>query len=234
MRQILTDSFKEFGLEITEEMLLRFSEYGELLSEQNKLMNLTAIKGEENVSRLHFLDCAALLSLFNFSSSSVIDVGSGAGFPGIPLKIICPDIPLTLLDSQKKRVSFLEGICQNLGFHDVQCVWARAEEFAVENGASFDIAVSRAVAKLNVLCELCLPLVSIGGTFIAMKGPDCEEELRQAEGAINLLGGGNAVVKTYVIPGTEITHSAVFVKKLRPTPRQYPRPFGRIKKAPLQ
>jgi 16S rRNA (guanine527-N7)-methyltransferase len=233
MHKILTDGFSALGLELTEEMSRRFAAYGQHLGERNEVMNLTAISGDEDIARLHFLDCAALLSLYDFSGASVIDIGSGAGFPGLPLKIAKSDISLTMLDSQKKRVDFLEETCQKLGLYDVRCVWARAEEAAMDMGGSFDIAVSRAVAKLNILCELCLPFVSTGGVFIAMKGPDCEEELKEAGHAISVLGGGKTDIKIYHIPGTEISHSAVIIRKTKPTPPQYPRQFGRIKKAPL-
>lgn len=233
MRQILTEGFESLGLDITEQILERFSEYNSILAQRNEVMNLTAISGEEDVARLHFLDCAALLTVLDFSGASLIDVGSGAGFPGLPLKIIRPDIKLCLLDSQQKRVSFLKEVCDKLGFDDVNCLWARAEDAAMDIGGSFDVAVSRAVARLNILCELCLPFVSVGGTFIAMKGPDCVEELAQAKKAIHILGGGDSKIVSYQIPGTEIIHSAVMIKKLRPTPEQYPRQFGRIKKSPL-
>ena len=131
-------------------------------------MNLTAITGEEDTARLHFLDCAALCSLHDFSGASVIDVGTGAGFPGLPLKITVPDISLTLLDSHSKRMAFLGDTCRSLGFTDVRCVCARAEDAAADIGGRFDVSVSRAVARLNILCELCLPFVRTGGVFIAM------------------------------------------------------------------
>lgn len=233
MHKILTDGFSALGLELTDEMFMRFAAYGEYLSERNKVMNLTAISGNENVARLHFLDCVALLSMHDFTGESVIDIGSGAGFPGLPLKIAKPDINLTLLDSQKKRVDFLEETCKKLGLEQVRCIWARAEEVCMDIGGSFDVAVSRAVARLNILCELCLPFVSVGGVFIAMKGPDCAEELDEAQNAISVLGGGKEEIKTYHVPGTDICHSAVIIKKLKPTPQQYPRQYGRIKKAPL-
>lgn len=233
MRKILTDGLAELGLNATEDILSCFETYGQFLSERNAVMNLTAITAEEDVARLHFLDCAALSNVCSFSDRSVIDVGSGAGFPGIPLKIIKEDIRLTLLDSQQKRVSFMEEACEKLGFDDVKCIWARAEEAAANIGGSFDIAVSRAVAKLNVLCELCLPFVRVGGVFIAMKGPECTAELKEASHAISVLGGGTSEIKTYQIPGTDITHSAVIIKKEKPTPRTYPRQFGKIKKNPL-
>lgn len=233
MREILSQGFAQLNLPLTEGAQNSFRLYYDLLTERNSVMNLTAISGLEDTAKLHFLDCAALLTLHDFSGASVIDVGTGAGFPGIPLKICCPDISLTLLDSQQKRVGFLQEVCGELALSDVRCVNARAEEAVADTGAVFDTAVSRAVARLNVLCELCLPFVRVGGVFIAMKGPDCGAELEQAASAIQLLGGGKAQLKTYVIPGTDITHSAVIIEKLRATPHGYPRSFGRIKNLPL-
>ena len=196
-------------------------------------MNLTSITGEEDTARLHFLDCAALCSVYNFSGASVIDVGTGAGFPGLPLKITDPSISLTLLDSHKKRIAFLEETCKMLKLEDVNCIDERAEEISSDIGGSFDIAVSRAVARLNILCELCLPFVHVGGVFIAMKGPDCAQELAEATKAISILGGKAPEIKKYTIPGTNIVHSIVIIEKVKPTPPEYPRQFGRIKKAPL-
>ncbi len=233
MQQILKEGFDVLGLPFTDEMSERFQKYYDYLTEKNAVMNLTAIEGEENTARLHFLDCVALCSIYDFSLKSVIDIGTGAGFPGLPLKIAAPDISLTLLDSHRKRMDFLAETCVRLGFDNVRCVCARAEETAADMGGSFDIAVSRAVARLNILCELCLPFIHIGGVFIAMKGPDCTEELQEARKAISILGGKTPEVKKYVIPGTDIVHSAVVIEKVRPTPPQYPRQFGRIKKAPL-
>ena len=233
MQQLLKDGYESLGLPLTDEMVCRFRKYYDILTEKNAVMNLTAIKGVEDTARLHFLDCAALCSIYDFSSASVIDIGTGAGFPGLPLKITMPSVSLTLLDSHNKRMAFLEETCKLLELDDVHCICARAEEMTADIGGSFDIAVSRAVARLNMLCELCLPFVHIGGVFIAMKGPDCSEELREAARAIKALGGGNAEVKKYIIPGTDIIHSAVIIEKVRTTPRDYPRQFGKIKKSPL-
>ena len=233
MHQILKDGFEALELPFTEEMSERFRKYYDYLTEKNAVMNLTAITGEEETARLHFLDCVALSSVYDFSGASVIDVGTGAGFPGLPLKIAVPDIPLTLLDSHKKRMAFLEETCSKLNLKDVHCISERAEETTSDIGGSFDIAVSRAVARLNILCELCMPFVHVGGVFIAMKGPDCADELAEASKAISILGGKGSEIKKYTIPGTDITHSAVIIEKIRPTPPDYPRQFGRIKKAPL-
>lgn len=233
MQQILKDGYEALGLPFTDAMLNRFRRYYDYLAEKNAVMNLTAIEGETDTARLHFLDCAALCAVYDFSAASVIDIGTGAGFPGLPLKITAPDISLTLLDSHNKRMAFLEETCKLLDFGDVRCICARAEEITADIGGSFDIAVSRAVARLNILCELCLPFVHIGGVFIAMKGPDCAEELREAARAITVLGGGKVEVRKYTIPGTDIVHSAVIIEKLRSTPRDYPRQFGKIKKSPL-
>ena len=211
----------------------RYRRYFEHLEKMNAVMNLTAISGEEDVARLHFLDCAALLGMADFCGKRVIDVGTGAGFPGLALKIACPDMELTLLDSLDKRIGFLRDTCTMLGFDDVRCIHARAEEAPAELRAGFDIACSRAVARLNLLCELCLPLVKKGGAFIAMKGPDCTDELNDAKRAIKLLGGEVEDVKKYLVPGTDATHSAVIIRKTSDTPAKYPRRWAQIKKQPL-
>lgn len=232
MDRILRVGFDALGLCLTEEACERFSAYYSALEERNKVMNLTAITGEEDVARLHFLDCAALCSVYDFAGKSVIDVGAGAGFPGLPIKIVCPDARLTLLDSNKKRVDFLSEVCGALALTDVSCIHARAEE-ETALFSSFDAAVSRAVARLNVLCELCLPFVKKGGVFIAMKGADCQNELSEAANAIGLLGGGEAQVRSYPIPGTDRMTRAVVIPKIGDTPAGYPRQFSKIKRSPL-
>ena len=208
--------------------------YGDLLIETNKVMNLTAITDPEDVATLHFLDSAALLTLESFSGKSVVDVGTGAGFPGLPLRVLEPSIRLTLLDSLGKRIHFLQTVCDELGLTDVACIHGRAEEFAAEHRETFDLAVSRAVAALPVLCELCLPLVKPGGKFLAMKSVESDPELQEARSAIAQLGGAVEDVTDYTIPGTEVTHRVVRIRKERPTPAGFPRAFARIKKAPLR
>ena len=172
MEEILKYGFAQLGVEVNERALERYRTYYEYLEERNKVMNLTAISGTEDVARLHFLDCVSLLGMCDFKSKRLIDVGTGAGFPGLPLKIAEPSLELTLLDSLNKRVDFLRETCVKLGFEDVNCIHARAEEAPAEFRGAYDIAASRAVARLNTLCELCLPFLKVGGVFIAMKGPD--------------------------------------------------------------
>ena len=207
--------------------------YGALLLEKNKVMNLTAITEPADVATLHFLDSAALLALADLKGKTVVDVGTGAGFPGMPLKILEPSIRMTLLDSLGKRITFLQEVCDGLSLTDVQCVHARAEEFAAEHRQSFDFAVSRAVANLSVLCELCLPLVKPGGYFLSMKSVESDEELNAAKKAIQTLGGRVERTADYQIPGTDVTHRVIFIKKVAETPKKYPRPFAKIKKNPL-
>ena len=231
METLLRKGLTELGLDDSgTPSLLR---YGELLLEKNKVMNLTAITEPEDVAALHFLDSAALLTLADFKGKSVVDVGTGAGFPGMPMKILEPTIQLTLLDSLGKRINFLQEVCDDLGLTEVACVHARAEEFAAAHRQSFDFAVSRAVANLAVLCELCLPLVKMGGYFLSMKSVDSGEELEQARKAIRTLGGTVERTMDYRIPGTDVKHRVILIKKTAKTAEKYPRPFAKIKKNPL-
>ena len=207
--------------------------FAEMLLEKNQVMNLTAITDPTDVMQLHLLDCAAVLTMADLKGKTVIDVGTGAGFPGMPLQILQPHARLTLLDSLGKRINFLQEVCDALGLEKTTCVHARAEEFAREHRQSFDYATSRAVAALNVLCELALPLVKVGGAFLAMKSVDSDEELRQAKSAIAQLGGTVESVQDYTIPGTEVQHRLIVIRKVKPTPTTFPRPFAKIKKSPL-
>ena len=233
LEEILKEGFEQLHLEADEKAVERYRIYHDYLEEINKVMNLTAISGEEDVARLHFLDCAALLTLWDFKGKKVLDVGSGAGFPGMALKIACPDMELTLLDSLDKRVKFLSNLSEKLGFEDVKCVHMRAEEAPADYRQGFDIVTSRAVARLNLLCELCLPFVKKGGVFIAMKGPDCETEVQEAKKAIGILGGKVLEIKDYAVPGLEVSHNALIIKKEKDTPPKYPRRWAQIKKQAL-
>lgn len=233
LEEILSQGAKELDLAWTEETLSRFRTYFEYLEEKNSVMNLTAISGEEAVAQLHFLDCAALLALMDFKGKTLIDVGTGAGFPGLVLKIAEPSIELTLLDSLDKRIAFLQETCEKIGLGDVTCIHARAEEAPKAFRESFDAATSRAVARLNVLCELSLPLVKPGGIFVAMKGPDCGEEVEEALPAIKALGGRHEKTLRYTIPGTDVAHAAVIIRKTGNTNAKYPRRWSQIKNKPL-
>lgn len=233
LEQRLSSGFEAMGLSADDEMLRRYRVYYEYLEEINQVMNLTAISGEKDVAELHFLDCAALLTMQSFTGKKVIDVGTGAGFPGLALKIACPELELTLLDSLDKRVNFLKNTCERLGFDNVNCIHARAEEIPAGLRQGFDFAVSRAVARLNLLCELCLPYVKKGGMFIAMKGPELDAELDESKRAIRTLGGVVEKKLDYTIPGTDVTHCAVLIRKCSDTPAKYPRRWAQIKKSPL-
>ena len=233
MEEILSAGFAELGVPVPDGALEGLRAYYEYLTERNAVMDLTAITGEENTARGHFLDCCALLTMADFRGRSVIDIGSGACFPGLPLKIMSPDTRVTLLDSQRKRVDFTGECIERLGLEGIESLCMRAEETPREMREHYDIAVSRAVARLNLLLELCLPFVRSGGVFLAMKGSDCEEEAREAANAAGQLGGKIREVRRYTIPGTDITHAVVIVDKLSPTPPQFPRRWARMTKKPL-
>ena len=204
--------------------------FAEALIEKNKVMNLTAITEKEAVADLHFVDCISLLQAEHFAGKRVIDVGCGAGFPGVPLKIAEPDMELTLLDSLGKRMTWLAEVLPELGVQ-AQVVTGRAEEYVQSCREQFDIATSRAVARLNILAELCLPYVKVGGAFLAMKGALTEEEVSEAKHGIAVLGG--KVERIYEYPVADAVHKAVVIRKERPTPKQYPRAFAKMKKQPL-
>ena len=231
MRELLSQGLSALGLDADRaETLERFSS---LLLEKNQVMNLTSITDPAAVAQLHLLDSAALLQFLDLSGKRVVDVGTGAGCPGMPLRILKDDFDLTLLDSLGKRVNWLSEVCNELQLKRVQCVHARAEEFAMQHREQFDVAASRAVAQLSILSELCLPLVKVGGQFAAMKSVYTEEEIAAAKSAIKTLGGRIAGVEDYTIPTSGVVHRLVIIEKLSPTPKAYPRAFAKIKKSPL-
>ena len=209
--------------------------YGKLLVEKNQVMNLTAITDPQDVATLHMLDCAALLNCAGFAGKSLIDVGTGAGFPGLPLKILVPSLETTLLDSLNKRVDWLNETIDALGLKGAQAIHSRAEEAGHEPDLRerFDFAAARAVADLRLLCELCLPFVKTGGRFLAMKGTDCELELNAALPAIQILGASVERIFDYQIPHTNVTHRVILIQKTAPTPEKYPRRWAKIQKSPL-
>ena len=209
--------------------------YGNLLVEKNQVMNLTAITDPQDVATLHMLDCAALLNCAGFAGKSLIDVGTGAGFPGLPLKILVPSLETTLLDSLNKRVDWLNETIDALGLEEAQAIHGRAEEAAREPDLRerIDFAAARAVADLRLLCELCLPFVKTGGRFLAMKGTDCGQELNAALPAIQILGASVERIFDYQIPHTNVTHRVILIQKTAPTPEKYPRRWAKIQKSPL-
>ncbi|MDE6108514.1 MAG: 16S rRNA (guanine(527)-N(7))-methyltransferase RsmG [Oscillospiraceae bacterium] len=237
MREVLAHGLKEMGLSPTEEQIGQLEQYAGLLIEQNKVMNLTAITEPEQMARLHFMDSAAILAWpkVDLAGKSVIDVGTGAGFPGMVLKILEPSISLTLVDSLGKRVAWLETVCEALSLDGVRCLHARAEELALEKGFrdSFDVAVSRAVASYPLLCELCLPFVRPGGVFLSMKSVESGAEVKAGENAVKQLGAKALGHWDYAIPGAGVTHRLVGTEKISPTPKGLPRSWGKIKKSPL-
>jgi 16S rRNA (guanine527-N7)-methyltransferase len=210
-----------------------FKIYLKELLEWNKKFNLTAITDPEEIRTKHFEDSLALLQVIDLTSQSVIDVGAGAGFPGIPIKIVRPEIKLTLLEATRKKVEFLKHIVSALALKDVEIIWGRAEDIAKEKRESFDIAVSRAVAKLNVLCEYCLPFVKVGGTFASYKEEKVEEEIEEAKEAVEILGGKFIEAKKIRLPDSAIVRTMVIIEKISPTPAKYPRRAGIAKKRPL-
>ena len=231
MRATLEQGLPALGL--GPELIEPLEAFSRMLLEKNQVMNLTAITDPRDVAVLHLLDSLALTGLAGLEGRTVVDVGTGAGFPGVPLAIARSSARVTLLDSLGKRVDFLRESCRTLGLDNVECVHGRAEEFAGERRETFDLAVSRAVAALPVLCELCLPLVKVGGAFWAMKSVDTEEEISASKTAVKVLGGRIQAVSDYTIPTTEVVHRVVCIQKTAPTPKKYPRRFALIKKQPL-
>lgn len=233
MTELLKNGFSAMKLSVSDAQIAQLEDFTARMLKTNKVMNLTRITDPKEIAEKHLLDCASLLQAADFSKKSVVDVGCGAGFPGMPLHILCPSCELTLLDSLGKRIRFLQGCIDEMQLSDIEAVHARAEEFAAKHREQYDFAVSRAVAQLNVLAELSLPLVKQGGAFVAMKSKDTDEELERAKKAIRLLGGEIEKIIDYTIPHTEITHRLVVIRKKNHTPKQYPRPFRKISASPL-
>lgn len=230
MENALQAGLPQLGLELTENIQKQLCDFGKAVIEQNKVMNLTAITEPEKVARLHLLDSLSLLTVAELKGKKLIDVGCGAGFPGVPVKIACPELDLTLLDSLGKRMAWLETVLPTLGV-DAKCVTARAEEAVVTCRESYDVATSRAVARLNILLELTAPFVKVGGLVLAMKGAAAQQELEEAKNAIKRLG--LKVEKVVSFPIEEQEHAVIVLRKVSPTPPQYPRRYAKIKQSPL-
>lgn len=225
------------NIELTEEQYQQFITYYEMLIEKNKVMNLTAITEYDEVIEKHFLDSLSLIKAVDLEKElSILDLGTGAGFPGIPLKIAFPDLNVLLMDSLNKRINFLQEVIQTLGLEKITAVHGRAEEMArkKEYRENFDLCVSRAVANLASLSEYCIPFVKQGGFFISYKSGEIEEELQQAEKAVKVLGGKVKEVIKFELPNTEMSRSFVQVEKIKSTPKVYPRKAGTPGKEPIK
>ncbi len=230
MKQTLLADLPELGLSLADDCVDKLCAFGEAVVRQNAVMNLTAITEPTAVARLHLLDSLTVLTLADLKGKSVIDVGCGAGFPGVPLAIACPDTRVTLLDSLGKRMKWLEETLPQLGVR-AHCVTARAEEYAQAQREKFDFATSRAVARLNILLELTAPYVRLGGAVLALKGAAAHEELAQAKGAIKKLGLKVEKMQEFSIDGA--SHWVIVLRKVATTPPQYPRRYAKIKQSPL-
>lgn len=236
MSEIFQNKLNELNISLTEKMYQQFDKYYEILVEWNKVMNLTGITEYEEVNEKHFVDSLSIVKIQNLKNiESVIDIGTGAGFPGIPLKIAFPHLRITLLDSLNKRIKFLNEVIDQLGLQDIETIHGRAEDFAKqkEYRESYDLCVSRAVANLSTLSEYCLPYVKKGGFFIPYKSGEIEEELKNSERAVKILGGDIKDIVKFELPGTDIKRSFIKIKKKEHTEKKYPRKAGLPAKEPL-
>ena len=231
MEKTLREGLSELNLELPGERQETLCAFARAMVKQNEVMNLTAITEDTQVAKLHLLDSLTVLCCADLKGKTLIDVGCGAGFPGVPLAIACPEAKITLLDSLGKRVKWLEETLPQLGI-SAECVTARAEEAVADRREKYDFATSRAVARLNILLELTAPYVKVGGAVLAMKGAAAEEELAEAAGAIKKLGLKLETVRNFPIDGT--SHAVIVLRKIAPTPKQYPRRYAKIKQSPLK
>lgn len=236
MSQIFEKKLSELGITLNEAQKRQFLQFYELLVEWNKVMNLTGITEYEEVNEKHFVDSLSIVKAIDMDSvETVIDIGTGAGFPGIPLKIAFPNLKVVLLDSLNKRIQFLNTVIDTLQLTDIQTIHGRAEDFAKQQAyrERFDLCVSRAVANLATLSEYCLPYVKVDGMFIPYKSGEITEELQQSQNAIHVLGGKVTDVVKFRLPGTEIGRSFVKIKKVQNTAKKYPRKAGLPSKEPI-
>ena len=230
MKETLSRGLPELKLALTEGQIDTLCAFGAAVVRQNEVMNLTAITEPEAVARLHLLDSLTVLSALELKGKRLIDVGCGAGFPGVPLAIACPQAEVTLLDSLGKRITWLREILPRLGVQ-AECLNARAEEAVASRRESYDVAVSRAVARLNILVELLAPYVKVGGYVVAMKGSAAREELRECTSALKKLGLEEEAFLEFPVDGA--SHAVILLRKVSPTPKAYPRRYAKIKQSPL-
>ena len=236
MSQIFEEKLSQIGITLSDKQKEQFDKFYELLVEWNKVMNLTGITEYEEVNEKHFVDSLSIVKAIDMNQvHSLVDIGTGAGFPGIPLKIAFPHIKVVLLDSLNKRINFLNTVIKELGLENIETIHGRAEDFAKqpEYREQFDLCVSRAVANLATLSEYCIPYVKKDGMFVPYKSGEIEEELEQSKKAIHVLGGKTQNVVKFQLPGTEIGRSFVAIKKLQNTAKKYPRKAGLPSKEPI-
>ncbi len=233
-KNIMCEYLVELNIELSDTQLEQFYNYMELLLEWNKVINLTAITDPEEIIKKHFIDSLTIIKRLK-ETSSIIDVGSGAGFPGIPIKIFFPRTNVILLDSLNKRIKFLNEVIEKLNLKGIKAVHGRAEDFGrnKEYREKFDVATARAVAPLQVLIEYLMPFVKVGGSCLCMKGSNSEEEIKNSENAINMLGGNLIKTEEFIIPKTDIKRRVVEIKKIKETEKKYPRKAGVPSKTPL-
>lgn len=237
MSNVLTKKVKELSIVLNDKQIQQFEQYYNILVEWNKVMNLTAITEYEEVVEKHFLDSLTIVDAINMEKiETLIDVGTGAGFPGIPLKIAFPHLKVTLLDSLNKRIKFLNEVINLLELDDIMAIHGRAEDYAkqAEYREQYDICVSRAVANLATLSEYCLPYVKVDGLFVPYKSGEIDEELKSSEKAVSILGGKVEEVVKFQLPGTDIGRSFVKIHKIKETKKKYPRKAGMPTKEPLK
>lgn len=235
------DSFKkgliDLGISLSEEQLAQFLKYYELLIEKNRVMNLTAITDFQEVVQKHFLDSLSLVKVLEKKPvGRILDMGTGAGFPGIPIKIAFPDCSMTLVDSVNKKIGFIQGVVQELDLHNVEAIHGRVEDLGhdVSHREQYDLVVSRAVAFLPALAEYCLPFVKVGGVFLSYKSIKVDEEIPAGKKAIQVLGGRLEKDVRFQLPGTEMERAFLFIEKEKPCPKKYPRKAGTPTKTPIQ
>ena len=232
MKKTLAENLPSLGLTLEDSIQEQLCAFGHAMVKQNEVMNLTGITEDDQVAKLHLIDSLTVLSCADLTGKSLIDVGCGAGFPGVPTAIACPGAKVTLLDSLAKRMNWLETVLPQLGVENAECVTARAEEAIVDRRESYDYATSRAVARLNILLELTAPYVKVGGAVLALKGSAAREELEEAKSAISKLGLQIESVKDFTVD-TDTVHTVIVLRKVRSTPAKYPRRYAKIKQAPL-